>query len=140
MDLLLILLLMIAGFLFGAFVAIAGVNAPLPLIIVSASFFSILAALMGYLFLYAAKADRVRQARFRKPPSRRPMHRQTTESFSLRLARFTGKSQDQVMVSRDRGKSTMKFWTSVKRFAHVPPKSAETIRQTLLAIRRILRR
>jgi hypothetical protein len=138
MDLLLILLLMMAGFFFGSIFVLSVANGPVPFIVLIGSFFGAVAVLSAYVCLHAAKTEQLRQRRLKRTRVRRPVSPHPPAPFQSRLARFTGKSQQEVMVPHKRYESKMPFWTRVNRFVRLPPKSRETIRRSLLAIRRVL--
>ena len=139
MELLLIVLLMIAGSGLGALVGNAIPNVPVEAIAITATTGGVVGAVTAYAILALIKSvtNRVRPSRPRSElhaPSR-----SQPSSFRKRMAHFADKSEDDVLAD-ERYESAMPFWTAVYAIRRFPPKSTAMIRASLLEIRRILRR
>lgn len=138
-DLLLIVLLMFAGSGLGTLVGNAIPNAPVEAIAFTAATGGLVGAVTAYVILALIKSV---TNRVRPSPPRSELHapsRSQPSSFRKRMARFAGKSEDDVLAD-ERYESAMPFWTAVDAILRFPPKSTALIRASLLEIRRRLRR
>jgi len=62
-----------------------------------------------------------------------------TQKFETRLANFVGREEDELLPENEIQESRMTFWMRLERLIYSAPKSAETIRKYLLAIRQRVR-
>ena len=134
MGLLLIVLLMFAGAGLGALFGITIPNTPVEGVALTTAIGGILGAVVAYTILALIKS-----ATNRSRPSPNAHRPAQPMPFRKRIAHFTGKSEDDVLID-EHYESNMPFWAAVNAILRFPPKSAALIRASLLEIRRTLRR
>ena len=130
---------MFAGSGLGAFVGTAIPNAQVEAIALTSATGGIVGAVVAYAILALNKSTINRSQPSPRRPALHTPRRSQSSSFRKRMARFTGKSEVDVLAD-EQYESKMPFWAAVDAILRIPPKSAAMIRASLLEIRRTLRR